>query len=87
MFFFSTGKISSRAITPEGNCLSTVALTLKLTQTLSLTGGKFSFGGLLRTTVKTKETKSRKKIKNIRRKKNETEEAKFYQIKTNSFEN
>ena len=36
---------------------------------LTLTGGQFSSGAIVRTPVKTKETKNRKEIKNNRRKK------------------
>ena len=46
-------------------------LTLKLTQTLTVTGGQFFSGAIVRTPVKTKETKNRKEIKNNRRKKKE----------------
>ena len=53
-----------------GQLPSTLTLTLKLSQTLALTGGGgFSLGGILPTPVKTKEMKKRKEIKNNRREK------------------
>ena len=70
IFFFATGKNGSRAIAPEEHFTPILALTLKLTQTLTTTGkgrGQFSLGEI--TPVKTKETKNRKEIENNRIKK------------------
>ena len=56
-------------VTPEENCPPT--LILKLTFTLTLNEEQFSPGEIVRTPVKTKETKNRKERKNNRRKKEE----------------
>ena len=68
--FFSTGKNGSKTIAPEEHFPRILALTLKLTQTLTPAGGGSNFlWGIVRTPVKTKETKNRKEIENNRIKK------------------
>ena len=56
-------------VAAEENCPPTLILTLTLT--LTLTGEQFSPGEIVRTPVRTKETKNRKERKNNRRKKEE----------------
>ena len=70
--FFSTGKNGSKTIAPEEHFPRILALTLKLTQTLTPAGGGGGSNflwGIVRTPVKTKETKNRKEIENNRIKK------------------
>ena len=80
IFFFATGKNGSRAIAPEEHFTPILALTLKLTQTLTTTGkgrGQFSLGEIRNEKPKRNEKQENKE------KINKTKEAKFYQIKTN----
>ena len=63
---------------PQRKLPPTLTLTLRLTQTLTLTWGQFSSGAVVRTPVKTKETKNRKEIKNNRRKKKEIKQRMFF---------
>ena len=46
--FFDALK-GSRTIAPEEDCLPTLILTIILNQTLTLTGGQFSLGAIVRT--------------------------------------
>ena len=59
--FFSTGKSGSKAIAPEENFPPILALTLKLTQTLTPTGGYFLWGGLSGQRQKQKKRKTENK--------------------------
>ena len=62
--FFSTSKKGSRTIAPKENIPPILALTLKLTQTLTPTWKwQLSLRGIVWTPVKTKETKNQKKKK------------------------
>ena len=61
--FFPAGRKGSKTNCPEKNFPPILALILNPTQTLTSTGGQFSFWRIVRTPVKTKETKTYKEIK------------------------
>ena len=62
--FFSTDKNGSRTIAPEENFIQILTLTLKLTQTLTPTGGRaIFFGGNCPDTGKNKRHEKPKRNK------------------------